>query len=160
LFEDLHWFDGASDAFLEQLVDALPGTKFLRVVTFRPEYHAQWMKKSYYQQLPLLPFGAKSTADLLADLLGADPSLEGLGEPIRERTDGNPLFIEEVVQALAEDGSLAGAKGAYRLVKPIRAISIPPTVETVLAARIDRLPEREKRVLQTASVIGKPFSET
>jgi adenylate cyclase len=69
------------------------------------------------------------------------------------------LFIEEVVQSLAEGGSLAGAKGAYRLVKPIRAISIPPTVQTVLAARIDRLPEREKRVLQTASVIGKTFSE-
>src|SRR5262249_55784118 len=76
LFEDLHWFDGASDAFLEQLVDALPGTKFLRVVTFRPEYHARWMRKSYYQQLPLLPLGPEAIAELLTDLLGTDPSLE------------------------------------------------------------------------------------
>ena len=159
LFEDLHWFDGGSEALLEQLVEALPGTRLLRVVTFRPEYHARWMKKSYYQQLPLLPLGPEALAELLTDLLGTDPSLEGLGELIRERTSGNPFFVEEVVQSLAEGGSLAGSKGAYRLVKPIGGISIPPTVQAVLAARIDRLPEREKRVLQTASVIGKTFSE-
>jgi AAA ATPase domain/Adenylate and Guanylate cyclase catalytic domain len=158
LFEDLHWFDGGSEALLEQLVEALPGTRFLRVVTFRPEYHARWMKKSYYQQLPLLPLGPEAIAELLADLLGTDPSLEGLGELIREPTSGNPFFVEEVVQSLAEGGNLVGSKGAYRLVKPIGGISIPPTVQAVLAARIDRLPEREKRVLQTASVIGKKFS--
>ncbi len=129
------------------------------MVNFRPEYHARWMQKSYYQQLPLLPLNPEAIAELLTDLLGNDPSLAGLGGLIRERTGGNPFFIEEVVLSLAEAGSLEGSKGAYRLTKPIHAVSIPPTVQAVLAARIDRLPEKEKRVLQTASVIGKTFSE-
>jgi predicted ATPase len=107
LFEDLQWFDGGSDALLEQLVEALPGTQYLRVVSFRPEYHARWMQKSYYQQLPLLPLGPEAIAELLRDLLGRDPSLCPLGDRIRERTGGNPFFIEEMVQALAESGSLA-----------------------------------------------------
>jgi class 3 adenylate cyclase/tetratricopeptide (TPR) repeat protein len=160
LFEDLHWFDGGSDALLEQLVEALPGTQYLRVVNFRPEYQARWMQKSYYQRLALLPLNPEAIAELLTDLLGNDPSLAGLGGVIRERTGGNPFFIEEIVLSLAEAGSLEGSKGAYRLTKPIHAVSIPPTVQAVLAARIDRLPEKEKRVLQTASVIGKTFSES
>ena len=116
--EDLHWFDGGSEGFLEAIVEALPGTQLLALVNFRPEYHAAWMQKSYYQQLPLLPLGPEAIAELLRDLLGGDPSLGSLGERIRERTGGNPFFIEEVVEALAETGSLQGAKGAYRLVRP------------------------------------------
>src|SRR5207247_5588795 len=84
-----------------------------------------------------------------------DTSLAGLGARIRTRTSGNPFFIEEVVQALAEAGSLAGTKGAYRLVRPVAELTLPPTVEAVLAGRIDRLPAREKEVLGTAAVIGK-----
>src|SRR5207247_4919333 len=83
-----------------------------------------------------------------------------LGQRIRERTGGNPFFIEEVVQSLAQAGSLEGAKGHYRLVRPIETIDIPTTIQAVLAARIDRLPEREKRLLQTAAVIGKVFPES
>ena len=107
-----------SEAFLEPIVEALHGTQWLVLVNFRPEYHAAWMQKSYYQQLPLLPLGPEAIAELLRDLLGDDPSLAALGDRIRERTGGNPFFIEEVVQALAETGSLEGAKGAYRLVRP------------------------------------------
>ena len=128
-------------------------------MTFRPEYHARWMKKSYYQQLPLLPLGPEAIAELLADLLGTDPSLDGLGELIRERTAGNPVLRRRGGAVPREGGNLAGPKGAYRLVKAIGGISTSATVQAVLAARIDRLPEREKRVLQTASVIGKTFAE-
>ena len=96
---------------------------------------------------------------MLQDLLGSDPSLAGVGGLVRERTAGNPFFIEEVVQALVEGGSLVGTKGAYRLVKPVAELVVPPTVHAVLAARIDRLPEREKDILQTAAVIGKEFTE-
>ena len=157
--EDLHWFDGASEGFLEPIVEALPGTQGLVLVNFRPGYHAAWMQKSYYQQLPLLPLGPGATAELLRDLLGTDPSLATLADPIQERTGGNPFFIEEVVQALAETGSLEGAKGAYRLVRPAAELRLPSTVQAVLAARIDRLAEREKGVLQTAAVIGREFAE-
>src|SRR5207237_7753489 len=80
--EDLHWFDGSSEGFLEPIVEALPGTQFLMLVNFRPEYHAAWMQKSYYQQLPLLPLGPEAIAELLRDLLGADVSVAKLGESL------------------------------------------------------------------------------
>jgi predicted ATPase len=159
LFEDLHWFDRASEEFLENMVEAAPGNRSLLLLNFRPEYHAGWMQRSYYHQLPLLPLSPESTAELLGDLLGSDPSLQQLRELIQERTGGNPFFIEEIVQSLIETSVVAGARGAYRLVTPTAEVGLPATVQSVLAARIDRLPEREKRVLQTASVIGKKFSE-
>jgi len=159
LLEDLHWFDGGSNAFLTPLVEARAGTRALLVLNFRPEYRADWMQKSYYQQLPLRPLGAEATDELLRELLGADPSLDGLGTRIRERTASNPFFIEEVVRSLEETGTLVGTRGAYRLARPVDAIAVPATVQAVLAARIDRLAEREKTVVQTAAVIGQEFGE-
>jgi class 3 adenylate cyclase/tetratricopeptide (TPR) repeat protein len=159
LLEDLHWFDGASLAFVEQFVEAAQGTRGLLVVTFRPEFHAGWMQKSYYQQVPLMPLGSEAIRELLGDLLGTDPSLVGLAEGIQERTAGNPFFIEEVVQSLVESGQLEGTRGAYRLTRQVAEILVPDTVQAVLSARIDRQGEREKQVLQMASVIGKTFSE-
>jgi class 3 adenylate cyclase/tetratricopeptide (TPR) repeat protein len=160
LFEDLHWFDRASDEFIENLVaEVAPGNRTLVLVNFRPEYHATWMQRSYYQQLPLLPLGPDAIRELFADLLGTDSSLRRLTELIRERTGGNPFFIEEIVQSLQETRALVGTRGAYRLDKPLEDIGVPASVQSVLAARIDRLPERDKQVLQTASVLGKNFSE-
>jgi class 3 adenylate cyclase/tetratricopeptide (TPR) repeat protein len=158
VFEDLHWLDPASEAFLANHVEAIHGTRILTVVNFRPEYRAPWMSKSYYRQIALAPLGAEATEQLLADLLGSDASLEGLPALIRERTQGNPFFIEEVVQSLAEAGCLEGAAGAYRLVRDAGALTVPASVQAVLAARIDRLGARGKSVLQAAAVIGKEFS--
>src|SRR5205823_3639267 len=87
------------------------------------------------------------------------PSVAGLTDRIQERAGGNPFFTEELVQGLVETGSLEGTRGAYRLRTPAETLALPASVQTVLAARIDRLPEREKRVLQTAAVIGKEFAE-
>jgi class 3 adenylate cyclase/tetratricopeptide (TPR) repeat protein len=159
LLEDLQWLDGSSEAFLENMVEALPGTRTLLLVNFRPEYHAGWMQKSYYQQLPLSPLGEEAIEELLQDLLGPDPSLDGLSQLITGRTGGNPFFIEEVVKGLVDKGSLTGDKGAYRLARSVDEVTIPPTVQAVLAARIDRLPEEEKAVLQGAAVIGRQFPE-
>ncbi len=159
LIEDLQWLDGSSEAFLENMVEALPGTRTLLLVNFRPEYHAGWMQKSYYQQLPLPPLGVEAIEEMLEDLLGPDPSLDGLSQLIAERTGGNPFFIEEVVKSLVDKGSLSGERGAYRLARSVDEVTIPPTVQAVLAARIDRLPERQKAVLQSAAVIGKHFPE-
>ena len=159
LLEDLQWLDGSSEAFLENMVEALPGTRTLLLVNFRPEYHAGWMQKSYYQQLPLSPLGEEAIEELLQDLLGPDPSLDGLSQLITERTGGNPFFIEEVVKGLVDKSSLTGDKGAYRLARSVDEVTIPPTVQAVLAARIDRLPEDEKAVLQGAAVIGRQFPE-
>jgi class 3 adenylate cyclase/tetratricopeptide (TPR) repeat protein len=158
--DDAHWIDAASDAFLAQLVEAAGGTRTLLLVNFRPEYHADWMNRSHYRQLPLLPLGYEATEELLADMLGRHPSLAGLPERIHERTRGNPFFIEEVALSLVEKGGLEGTRGAYRLVMPVERLEIPDAVQAVLAARIDRLPEREKQLLQTASVIGKELPES
>ena len=156
--DDLHWIDPGSDAFLAHSVDAAAPTRTLWLVNFRPEYHAEWMSQSYYQQLPLRPLPPEAITELLSDLLGTDPSVAGLPARIHARTGGNPFFIEEVVQSLVESGTLTGTKGAYRLVASVDALEIPPTVQSVLAARLDRLAEREKRLLQTAAVIGKEFA--
>ena len=159
LLEDLHWFDSGSEAFVEVLVEAAAGTRSLLVVSFRPEFHAGWMQKSYYQQIPLQPLPAEAVGELLHELLGTDPSLSRLGNRIRERTGGNPFFIEEIVQALGESGSLVGSKGTYQLVQSAADLVLPATVQAVLAARIDRLAGREKEILQTAAVIGEEVPE-
>jgi len=159
LIEDLHWLDDASGEFLAHMVDARLGSRNMLLLNFRPEYHAQWMQKSWYRQIPLTPLGLEAIGELMTDLLGGDPSIASLAGPIHERTGGNPFFAEEVVQTLIESGNLQGVRGAYRLVTPIEQLEVPATVQAVLAARIDRLPEREKRLLQVASVIGKDFPE-
>jgi adenylate cyclase len=157
--DDAHWIDEGSDAFIAQVADIVPGTRTMLLMNFRPEYSAEWMTRPSYQQLPLHPLGAEAIDQLLADLLGADPSLTRLPALMRERTGGNPFFIEEIVHSLVESGSLVGQRGAYRLDAPIERLEIPPTVHGILAARIDRLPEREKSVLQTAAAIGLKFPE-
>ena len=159
LIEDLHWMDEASAEFLAQMVEAREGSRNLLLLNFRPEYHAEWMQKSWYRQIPLTPLGKEAIAELLADLLGTDPSLAPLADDVHARTGGNPFFTEEVAQTLIESGHLEGTPRAYRLVTPIERLEVPTTVQAILSARIDRLPEREKRLLQVAAVIGKDFAE-
>ncbi len=157
LIEDLHWLDGASEAWLRDWVDAVAGTHNLLLLNFRPEYRAEWMQRSHVQQIALAPLGPEAIRELLVDLLGVDPSTAGLAAAIHERTGGNPFFAEEVVRSLIESGHLAGERGRYRLVTPVEKLPVPGTVQALLAARIDRLPERERRVLQSAAVIGTDF---
>jgi len=159
LLEDAHWFDPGTELFLTQFVEAIQGSRTLAIVNFRPEYSAPWMRKSYYRQISLAPLGPEAIRALLGELLGEHPSLNGLPDLIQERTAGNPFFIEEVVRALAESGNLEGKRGDYRLVRPVDQATVPPTVNAILAARIDRLAETEKSLLQSAAVIGREFSE-
>jgi class 3 adenylate cyclase/tetratricopeptide (TPR) repeat protein len=155
VFEDLHWIDSESQALLDSLVDSLPTARIMLLVNYRPEYRHEWSNRGYYSQLRIDPLAAESADELLAGLLGADASLDALKGLLVERTEGNPLFLEESVRSLVEGGALVGERGAYRLPVSLAAIRIPPTVQAVLAARIDRLPADEKRLLQIAAVIGK-----
>ena len=159
LIEDLHWMDPASEAFLTEWVEAIGASGRLLVVNFRPEYRAAWMQKSYYRQIALAPLGPEAIRELLSDLLGIDESTAGLADTIHARSGGNPFFAEEIVQTLIESGSLQGSRGSYRLTTPVARLDVPPSVRGLLGARIDRLEERDKQVLQTAAVIGKEFSE-
>jgi class 3 adenylate cyclase len=159
IVEDLHWIDEASEGLLGELLGSVEGTQTLAIVNFRPEYEPPWSGPPGYDKISLEPLGSENTRELLRDLAGEDPSLDGLGELIHERTDGNPFFIEEIVRELSESGHLEGERGAYRLARPVEDVGVPATVQTVLAARIDRLTPEAKRLLQAASVAGKEIGE-
>jgi tetratricopeptide (TPR) repeat protein len=159
VFEDLHWVDSETQALLDGLVESLPAARFLLLVNYRPEYVHQWGSRTYYTQLRLDPLPPETADELLGALLGSDAGLEPLRRMLIARTEGNPFFLEESVQALIETEALSGEHGAYRLARPLPAIQVPATVQAILAARIDRLAPGDKALLQTASVIGKdvPF---
>ena len=154
VFEDLHWIDAETQALLGSLVESLPTARLLLLVNYRPEYQHGWGSKTYYTQLRLDPLPAVSADELLQALLGDDAGLQPLTHLLITRTQGNPFFLEESVRTLIETGVLVGERGAYRLGQALPTIQMPATVQAVLAARIDRLPPEEKRLLQTAAVIG------
>ncbi len=160
VFEDLHWVDSETQAFLDLLVDSLPTARLLLLINFRPEYRHAWDTKTYYQRIGLDTLSAGTSDEFLQSLLGSDPSVALLRQRLIERTEGNPFFLEESVRALAETGVLTGARGAYRSVGSIQALQLPATAQAILAARIDRLAADDKRLLQAAAVIGKdvPFA--
>jgi class 3 adenylate cyclase len=155
VFEDLHWIDSETQAVLDTLVEAVPTARMLLLVNYRPEYRHGWGGKSYYSQLRVDPLPRRSAEDLLGLLLGGDPGLAAVKRLLVEHTEGNPFFLEESVRMLVEDGVFVGTRGRHRLAKPVETIRVPPTVQAVLAARIDRLRPEDKRLLQCASVIGE-----
>jgi class 3 adenylate cyclase/tetratricopeptide (TPR) repeat protein len=155
LFEDLHWVDAETQAFLDGLVESLPTARILLLVNYRPEYQHGWGSKTYYRQLRIDPLPAESAEDLLASLLGDDPGLQPLKRLVIDRTEGNPLFLEESIRTLFETGALAGERGAYRLTRSVSSLQMPASVHAVLAARIDRLDAEDKQLLQAAAAVGK-----
>jgi len=152
--EDLHWVDAGTQDVLDYLVDGLASSRVLLLFTHRPEYRHGWLARSYFTQLRADPLAVENAERLLRALLGEDDSLAGLRRQLIERTGGTPLFLEESVRALVDDGTLSGNAGAYHAARPIAISQIPATVQAVLAARIDRLSAEQKSVLQTASIIG------
>ena len=153
--EDLHWIDAETQALLDSLVESLRAAPLCLLVDYRPEYQHAWSSQTAYTQLRLDPLSPESAQALLRTLLGGGPGLERLTALLLERTEGNPFFLEETVQALVETKALGGQRGAHALARPIDTIEVPGTVEAVLAARIDRLGPEAKRLLQAAAVIGK-----
>jgi predicted ATPase len=155
VFEDLHWIDAETQALLDDLIESLPTSRLLLLVNYRPEYRHSWGSKTYYTRLRLDPLAPESASVFLLALIGEDPGLEPLKQLLIERTQGNPFFLEESVRTLVETRVLVGEPGAYWLKQDLPAIDdVPATVQAILAARIDRLPATEKRLLQTAAVIG------
>jgi class 3 adenylate cyclase/tetratricopeptide (TPR) repeat protein len=159
VFEDLHWVDEGSQAMLKGLAEGFGGTRTLILANYRPEYAPPWAGNPCWREIGLAPLRQEDTRELMRDLAGEDPSLDGLDEPIHERTGGNPFFIEEIVRELAESGHLEGQRGDYRLSRPVEDAGVPVTVQAVLAARIDRLGADAKHLLQVASVLGKEVSD-
>jgi predicted ATPase len=156
IFEDLHWVDEQTQELLNLLADSIGTANILLLVNYRPEYSHQWNSKTYYTQLRLDPLGTESAETMLNALLGDGTELAALKRLITEKTEGNPFFMEEMVQNLFEEGALA-RNGEIKLTRPLSGIRILTTVQAMLAARIDRLPADEKDLLQTLAVIGREF---
>ena len=154
IFEDLHWYDFLTLGLLNELVVRAQDARLLLVATYRPDFRDAWRNRPNYRQLHLDPLASESLAALLEALLGSSPNLQNLKSFLMQRASGNPFFVEEIVRALVDTGVIDGARGNYRLAKPFDSHDIPPTVQAVLAARIDALPAPEKRLLQQAAVIG------
>jgi class 3 adenylate cyclase/tetratricopeptide (TPR) repeat protein len=158
--EDLHWSDALSLSLLNELVAFTQSARLLLIVTYRPEYRDEWRDRPNYQQLRLNPLASVRFDELLQALLGSNPSLSPLKTFLAERCSGNPFFVEEIVRSLVDSAVLEGVRGRYALAKPFSSSGVPPTVRSVLAARIDALPAAEKRLLEEAAVIGHdvPFA--
>ena len=156
IFEDLHWIDAESEALLNLLAESIGTAQILMMVNYRPEYRHNWGNRSYYTQLRLDPLGKESAEEMLSALLGDAIALSSLKATIIQRTEGNPFFMEEMVQVLFDQGVLVH-DGTVSLVKPLTSIQIPSTVKGILAARIDKLKPEDKDLLQSLAVIGREF---
>jgi class 3 adenylate cyclase/predicted ATPase len=170
IFEDLHWIDGETQGFLDVLSESVASAKLLLLTNYRPEYKHEWGQKTYYTQLRLAPFGKEEAEEFLDVLLGQSPlpagerarvrgmdnDFQALKQLILDKTQGTPFFMEEIVQELREQGLLTDLRrvgSAHQYLD----LHLPPTVQAVLAARIDRLAPDEKALLQQLSVIGRQF---
>jgi predicted ATPase/DNA-binding winged helix-turn-helix (wHTH) protein/class 3 adenylate cyclase len=153
--EDLHWSDPTSEEFFALLVEGLPGAALLVLGTYRPGYRPAWLEKSYATQLTVSPLSAQDSVQIVQAVLQQATVPPPLAEALLARTQGNPFFLEELAQTLVEqDAGHADEPVAPPTVIPA-ALQLPPTVQAVLAARIDRLAPEDKHLLQTAAVIGK-----
>jgi class 3 adenylate cyclase/predicted ATPase len=157
IFEDLHWIDEETQALLNLLADSIGTAKLMLLVNYRPEYTHSWGNKTYYTQLRLDPLGEEGAEDMLTALVGDSAEVRPLKSMIIERTGGNPFFMEETVQVLLDEGGLVRDGATVKLTKELSDLKIPPTVQSILAARIDRLPSDEKDLLQALAAIGKEF---
>jgi DNA-binding NtrC family response regulator/tetratricopeptide (TPR) repeat protein len=154
--EDLHWMDPTSEAWLTSLVERLPGASIMCLATYRPGYRPPWLDKSYATQLTLSPLSPQDSVQVVRAVLETETVPAPLAQAILAKAQGNPFFLEEMAQTLVDQGTLRREGGVA--LPP--TLQLPATVQGVLAARIDRLPPEEKRLLQTAAVIGTdiPFA--
>jgi class 3 adenylate cyclase/tetratricopeptide (TPR) repeat protein len=157
VIEDLHWVDQASEQALATLVDAVPSTPVLLLLTHRPG-HVLTLERSYTTRLALEPLAEEESAELIRGVLGLGSVPAELDRLVAGKAEGNPFFTEEVVRSLTETGVLARANGGYVLTRTAAEVRIPDTVQEVILSRIDRLERPARAALQLASVIGREFA--
>ena len=160
ILEDLHWVDRETEAFLDLLAGKLAEAPVLVLLSHRAEYRHEWNSAAASAKITLDPLGSESSGEMITMILGGSAELEPVKQLITGKSGGNPFFIEEMVQSLFDQGVLARGGGAsgVRLMKAISEIRVPPTVQGILASRIDRLTAPLKDLLLTLAVIGNEFS--
>jgi len=164
IVEDLHWLDAETQAFLLLLGESVATAKILLLTNYRPEYRPEWGNKSFFSQIRLDSLRQQEAEEMLGVLLTErvgvlrEEPLQDLKRFILEKTDGNPFFMEEIVQALHEQGLLVRSGGDDAVSNAPTGLRLPATVQGILASRIDHLQPAEKELLQTLAVIGREFS--
>jgi class 3 adenylate cyclase/tetratricopeptide (TPR) repeat protein len=156
--EDLHWLDKSSEDVARNLLENIPGSRVLLIFTYRPEFVHTWGAKSYHNQLTLHRFSNRESLEMVPHLLGTKEIERALENLILEKAEGIPFFIEEFIKSLKDLKIIERKDNTYRLSKDIHQLIIPSTIQDVIMARVDSLPERAKEVLQTGSVIEREFS--
>ena len=157
IFEDAHWIDPTSREVLDLLVDRIKDTSILVVVTGRPEFQTTWSSHSHITSLTLNRLGRRLRATMVACVAGAKKLPEEIVDEIIVKTDGVPLFVEELTKAVLESNRLREKDGRYTLSGPLRELAIPATLTNSLMARLDRM-EHFKQVAQIGATIGRTFS--
>ncbi len=157
-FEDLHWMDKSSEDVTKNLLEVIPGARVLLIFTYRPEFVHTWGTKSSHSQLTLHRLSNRESLEMVIQLLGTEEIERDLEELILEKTEGVPFFIEEFIKSLKDLKIIERKQNAYCLSKDIQQLTIPSTIQDVIMARVDSLPEEAKDVLQTGSVIEREFS--
>ncbi len=156
--EDLHWIDRTSEEFLRYFIDWLPNSHILLLPLYRPEYTHQWGSRSCYSQIRVDELPLKSSAELVSYILEDADVAPELRDLILKRAAGNPLFMEEFTHALVENGSIQRKDHEYFLATKPGDLHVPDTIQGIIAARMDRLDDNLKRIMQVASVIGRDFA--
>ncbi|MGW0026809.1 AAA family ATPase [Rhodococcus sp. NPDC003383] len=155
--EDIQWIDEVSECMLADLLEVIPQTPSVVLITARPEYRGALTQVPGVQTIALAPLSDSETMELLNELLGTDGSIAPVGTLIAERAAGNPFFAEEMVRELAERGVLVGRRGRYVCGADVADVSVPATVQAAIEARLDRLSPQAKQTISAASVIGARF---
>ena len=154
-FEDLHWLDKSSEDIVRSHLESLPGSRVLLILTYRPEFVQNWGTKSYHNQLILHPLTNKESFEMVTHILGSKEIEKPLKDLVLEKTEGVPFFIEELVRSLKDLKVIETSGGNYQLAKDIRSMTIPSTIQDMIMARVDSLPDATRAVLQAGSVIER-----
>jgi tetratricopeptide (TPR) repeat protein len=157
-YEDLHWVDNSSEEVLKYILEGVPGARIFLIFSYRPEFVHTWGGKSYHNQVNLNRLSNRESLAMVSHLLGTEHIDAGLEEFILEKTEGIPFFIEEFIKSLRTLQIIESKDNTYRIAKDIQEVTIPSTIQDVIMARVDSLPERAKGILQTGSVVGREFS--
>ncbi len=158
LLEDLHWIDGQSETAIEALMSLTASRPLLVLLTWRTEDTPGWLARLDVRRIWLRSLDFASANALLDDLFGGGAHFNALKAHVLRHTGQIPLFIEEVARQLIDGGILETDAGRFATKAPWDALEIPPTVQGVIASRIDRLPKEDKTLLQLASVVGPRVS--
>ena len=157
LYEDAHWIDPSTLELLGLVVERVQRLPVLALITFRPEFQPPWTGHAHVTTLPMSRLGRRQGADLVARVTGDKPLPAAIVEQIVARTDGVPLFVEELTKTVLESGLLADAGDHYELSGPLPPLAIPTTLHDSLMARLDRLAP-VKEIAQIGAAIGREFS--